>query len=70
MCCNPWGRKESDTTEHLHFLLSLRPSGGAVHTDGVADSCSGRTRPGRGEVSFPSTKAERFEEPDPWGVAL
>ena len=22
-CCSPWGRKESDTTERLHFHFSL-----------------------------------------------
>ena len=22
-CCSPWGRKESDTTEQLHFHFSL-----------------------------------------------
>ena len=21
MCCSPWGRKESDTTEQLHFTV-------------------------------------------------
>ena len=24
--CSPWGRKESDTTEQLHFLLTLKYS--------------------------------------------
>ena len=23
VCCSPWGRKESDTTERLHFHFSL-----------------------------------------------
>ena len=24
VCCSPWGCKESETTERLHFLSSLR----------------------------------------------
>ena len=26
-CCNSWGRKESDTTERLHFYFSLSCTG-------------------------------------------
>ena len=27
MCCGSWGRKESDTTERLHFHFSLSCTG-------------------------------------------
>ena len=35
VCCSPWGRKESDTTERLHFtnsqsLLNMHPLGDAI----------------------------------------
>ena len=45
-CCSPWGRKESDTTERLHFPFTflILPSTGLQSTDSVVGvqgpSCS------------------------------
>ena len=36
--CSPWGRKESDTTErlHFHFSLSCTGEGNATHSSALA----------------------------------
>ena len=43
--CSPWGRKESDTTERLHFLFSLLCTG---EGNGNPLQCSSLENPGDG----------------------
>ena len=42
MGCSPWGRKESDTTEQLHFPFSLSCTG---EGNGNPLQCSGLENP-------------------------
>ena len=47
MGCSPWGRKELDTTEHLHFHFSLSCIG---EGNGNPLRCSCLENPGDGEA--------------------
>jgi len=46
--CSPWGRKESDTTErlHFHFSLSRIGEGNATHSSALAWRIPGTGEPG------------------------
>ena len=46
--CSPWGRKESDTTEqlHFHFSLSCVGEGNGNHSSTLAWRIPGTTEPG------------------------
>ena len=46
--CSPWGRKESDTTEwlHFHFSLSCIGEGNATHSSVIAWRIPGTGEPG------------------------
>ena len=47
MGCSPWGRKESDTTERLHFYFSLSCLGEmAPHSSVLAWRIPGTEEPG------------------------
>ena len=48
MGCSPWGRKESDTTERLHFHFSLHALEKAVatHSSVLALRIPGTEEPG------------------------
>ena len=46
--CSPWGRKESDTTErlHFHFSFSYTGEGDGTHSSPLAWGIPGMAEPG------------------------
>ena len=45
MGCSPWGRKESDTTERLHFHFHTLEKEMATHSSGLAWKIPGTGEP-------------------------
>ena len=53
--CSPWGRKESDTTERLHFHFHALEKEMATHSNVLAWRIPGMTEPG----GLPSMRSHR-----------
>ena len=62
MGCSPWGRKELDTAERLHFHFYSREKGMAAHSSVLAWRIPGMVEPG-GRPSMGSHRVGQTEAP-------